>query len=156
VNKEFREWFVAERARALAVVLLTRRDDLVVKDTKEENSLDYTVDIKTGDGAGNRPFGVYVAGTMSPTTLDGATKQLQPVVRQVQSLGPFHFPVCVFFFTVKDDQAHYAWAYEPVIAGKGEPRLTAHAAAPCQKLGDDSLEEIVFSVKRWYERSSLP
>jgi hypothetical protein len=151
MNREFREWFVAERARALAMVLLTRRDDLLVKDTKEESALDYTVYIKTGEGVGNRPFGVRVAATMSPTTLDEANKQLRPVLGQVQADGPFHFPVCVFYFTVKNDQGYYAWAYEPVVTQEGEPRLPAPAKAPCFELNNESLEKIVSAAKRWYE-----
>jgi hypothetical protein len=115
MNAEFKEWFVMERARALAIVTLTRRDDLHVKETKEENGLDYTVRIKTGGNAGDRPFGVYLGAGMTPVTLEGADKQVKPVLGKVRSIGPFHFPVCVFYFRVKEDQDYYCWAYEPVV-----------------------------------------
>src|SRR3712207_920324 len=107
MDKEFKQWFVAERARALAFVLLTRRDDLVVKETREENGLDYTVSIKTAGDVGQRPFGVYLAAGVTPVALDSARDQLKPAVGRVRSLGPFHFPVCVFYFTVKNDQGYY-------------------------------------------------
>ncbi len=150
MNAEFKERFVTERARALAIVLLTRRDDLLVQET-EENGLDYTVRIKSADNVGDRPFGVYMGASMSPVTLEGANKQLKPVMGKVQSIGPFHFPVCVFYFTVKDDQGYYAWAYEPVVTAEGQPRLTAHAEAHCHKLSNESLQDIVSAVKRWYD-----
>src|SRR2546425_473449 len=108
MNREFQEWFVAERARALAMVVLTRRDDLVVKESKEENALDYTVYLKTEEDVGIRPFGVFLAATMSPVTLDVANQKLKTAMAKVQSIGPFQFPVCVFYFTVKDDQGYYA------------------------------------------------
>jgi hypothetical protein len=57
----------------------------------------------------------------------------------------------VFYFTVKDDQGYYAWAYEPVVTEGGQPRLKAPAKAPCHKLGNESLEEIVSALKRWYD-----
>jgi hypothetical protein len=150
MNREFLEWFVSERAKALAMVLLTRRDDLVVKETKEENGLDYTVYI-TGDNVVNRPFGVCMTATMAPVTLDEANKQLKPAMEKVRSIGPSHFPVCVFYFTVKDDQGYYAWAYEPVVTAGGEPRLRENATAHCRKLSNESLEEIVTRVKTWYD-----
>ncbi|HEY7426217.1 MAG TPA: hypothetical protein VH682_18445 [Gemmataceae bacterium] len=151
MNREFREWFVTERARALAVVLLTRRDDLILTETREENGLDYTVYIRTEYKGGNRPFGLCLSATMTPTTLVGANQLLKPMLEKVRSIGPFHFPVCVFHFTVKDDQAYYAWAYEPVITEEKEPKLSVDPKAQCWKLGNESLEEIVSLVKRWYD-----
>ncbi|HYT87944.1 MAG TPA: hypothetical protein VEL76_04435 [Gemmataceae bacterium] len=151
MNREFKDWFVTERAKALAVVLLTRRDDLAVKETQEENGLDYTVRIMTGHNGGDRPFGVYMGASMASVTLEEANKQLKPVMGKVQSIGPFHFPVCVFYFTVKDDQGYYAWAYEPLVTAEGQLRLTAHAEAHCNKLRNESLEDIISAVMRWYD-----
>ena len=151
MNGDFVKWFVAERGRALAMVLLTRRDDLVVKETREENALDLTVCIKTREDARNRSFGVYLEAAMTPVLPDVADKQLKPVLRKVQSIGPFRFPVCVFYFTVKDDQGYYAWAYEPVVTAQGQPGLRAHQRAHCRKLNNESLEEIVAAVQRWYD-----
>ncbi|MCI0461187.1 MAG: hypothetical protein L0Z62_29925 [Gemmataceae bacterium] len=151
MNAEMKKWFIAERGKALALVLLTRRDDLLVKETKEENGLDYTVHIKTPDNLGDQPFGVYVASGMTPVTLDGASKQLQPVMEKVQSIGRFAFPVCVFYFTVKDDEGYHAWAYEPFVTPEGTLKLLLPAEARCRKLNNESLAEIVSAVQRWYE-----
>lgn len=151
MNREFREWFIAERARALATILLTRRDDLVVKDAPEETALDFTVHLKTEAGLGNRPFGVFVAAAMNPATRKDVGKLLQPVLEQVRTRGPFQFPVCVFYFTVKDNQGYHAWAYEPVVTAEGQPRLSTRALADGRPLGNESLEEIVAAVQRWYD-----
>ncbi len=151
MDRDFKDWFVAERGRALAVVFLTRREDLEVRESKEENGLDYTAYSKSGARIGKRPFGVSVAATMTPVTPDVAAKQLKRAVARVHSVGPFQFPVCVFYFTVKDDQGYYTWAYAPVVTGQGQPRLEAQAQVPCHPLGDDSLEEIISAVDRWYD-----
>jgi hypothetical protein len=151
MDKEFNKRLIADRALALAFVLLTRRDDLDVKETKEGNDLDYTVDIKTAEDVGKRPFGVYVAATMSPVTLEAANKQLKTELAGLQTVGPFPFPVCVFFFTVKDDQGYYAWASEPVVTEAGQPRLRGRTEADCRRLGNEALEEIVSAVSRWYD-----
>ena len=54
---KFKEWFVAECAKALAMLLLTRRDDLTVQETKAESGLDYQVHIRSEAGAGARYSG---------------------------------------------------------------------------------------------------
>jgi hypothetical protein len=109
------------------------------------------VRIKTPDNVGDLPFGVYLGASMAPVTLEGANEHLKPVMGKVRSIGPFHFPVCVFYFTVKDDQGYYAWAYEPVVTAEGQLRLTARAEAHGNKLSNESLEDIVSAVKRWYD-----
>jgi hypothetical protein len=151
MNKEFREWFVTERARALAMVLLTRRDDLVVTEAREETGLDYTVRIKTAGNTGNRPFGVSLTAAMTPVEPDVANRQLTDAVKRLQAVGPFHFPVCMFFFTVKDDQGYWAWGYEPVVTGEGQPRLPVRATVHGRKLNIGSLEDIVSAVTAWYD-----
>jgi hypothetical protein len=88
---------------------------------------------------------------MTPVTLDVANKQLKPAMAGFQAIGPFHFPVCVFYFTVKDDQGYYAWAYEPVVTDEGQPRLKVRPEAHCRKLGNEGLEEIISAVRKWYD-----
>jgi len=151
MDTELKKWFVAERAKALAMVLLTRRNDLVVTETKEESGLDLTVHVRTGEDRSTRPFGVYLTATMNPVTIETTNSQLKPVMAKVQSRGPFHYPVCVFYFMVKEDQGYYTWAAEPVVTDNGQPRLKLHADADCNRLDNESLEEIVCDVNRWYD-----
>lgn len=147
---DFKTWFVAERAKALALVLLTRRDDLIIKQTKEETGLDFTVSIRSEDEPGLRPFGVLMRATMTPVTVEQANAQLKPTMGSAESLGPFQYPVCVFYFTVKEDQGFYTWAYEPVITEGGDPKLKAHHDAHCAELNDETLAGIITSVNAWY------
>jgi hypothetical protein len=151
MDRDFKEWFVAERARALALMLLTRRSDLVVEETKESSGLDYTVYVRDEESPGKRPFGVLMRATMSPVTREQANRQLKPTMASFQSIGPFNYPVCVLYFIVKDERGYYTWAAEPVITAEGQPRLQTHAEAHCAPLDDESLGEIVLAVREWYD-----
>jgi len=146
---QFKEWFVAERAKALAMILLTRREDLDVKETKGDNGLDYIVGIRAQEG-GPRQFGVLLRATMSPVMSEQANAQLEPTMGGMKALGPFGFPVSVFFFTVKDEKGYYTWGHEPIVVD-GQAKLRARSEADCRKLDDAALEEIVALVKEWYD-----
>jgi len=52
------ERFIAERVRALAVVYLTRRDDLIVTEETADIGIDLWVTLNLEDKDGHRKFGV--------------------------------------------------------------------------------------------------
>jgi hypothetical protein len=146
----FKDFFVADRARALAQVLLTRREDLFVRETKKESGLDYTVEIRKPGERGPRVFGIYMRATMSPVTTEQANNQLKPSMGTFQS-GPSSFPVCVFYFTVKDDKGYFAWVFEPVVESLGSPKLKPHTDAQCRELNDKTLDEAIGIMNKWYD-----
>jgi hypothetical protein len=148
---EFKKQFVGERAKALTTVLLTRREDLLIEETKSENGLDYTVQIRSGDFSGQRPFGILLRATMTPVTIKQANQQLVPTMRSIKSIGTFHFPICVFYFTVKDDTGYYTWGVDPVVTKQQTPKLLYRSMPECKYLTDDSLDEIIDAVNVWYD-----
>jgi hypothetical protein len=143
-------WFIEERAKALAFVLLTRRDDLIVTETKEKTGLDFLVNIRRENDQGERRFGILLRATMTPVTIETANSQLKLTMRGVERLGPFNYPVCVFYFTVKDNQGYFTWAYEPIVNQEGF-KLKYHKEAHCTKLDDQVLDGLVSSVNTWYD-----
>lgn len=145
---DFKTWFVAERAKALAGMWLTRRDDLEVRATKAEAGLEYVVRIKSDDHEEHRQFGIVIKATMSVVSIDQANAQLRPTIGQFTSANS-SFPVCVFFLMVKDDKGYFTWELEPVIR-EGQPKLQANTRADCRVLNDGSIESIVAQVKSWY------
>ena len=100
-----KEWFVAERAKALAMVLLTRRDDLVIADAPADADIDYLVSVVREGNPAKMVFGIELRATMAPVTAEHANKVLKPTVEWFQRLGQFPYPVCLFYFTVRDEQA---------------------------------------------------
>ncbi len=151
MSEEKQEWFVAERARVLAMVHLTRRDDLVVAKAGPGVGLEFLVSIaRENGGPSARQFGVFLRGTKSPATEAHLDKVLRPAMQAFSRIGQFPYPVCLFHFSMDDDQGHYTWVAEPTVADEG-PRLLMHDAPHFRKLDRAALDEIVGKVDRWYD-----
>ncbi|MBO0697400.1 MAG: hypothetical protein J2P46_03335, partial [Zavarzinella sp.] len=97
MTDEAKELFLADRVRALAAVVLTRRDDLTVAETKQGTGLDLHVYIDREDKPMRLAFGVLLRGVAAPMTADQANKVLGPTLGQFQGLRKFTYPVCLFF-----------------------------------------------------------
>jgi hypothetical protein len=151
VSEEKQEWFVAKRARALAMVHLTRRDDLAVANAPQGVGLQFLVSLG-GDNRepSVRQFGVFLRGTKAVITEAQLDKLLRPAIQSFLRLGPFPYPVCLFHFTMDDDQGYYSWVAEPAVTDDG-PRLLMHEAPHSRKLDAAALDEILEQVDRWYD-----
>ncbi|HYT91462.1 MAG TPA: hypothetical protein VEL76_22300 [Gemmataceae bacterium] len=151
MSEETQEWFVAERTRALALVHLTRRADLVVRNAAEGIGLQFTVFItREKDPQSVRQFGVFLRGTKSAVTEAQLDKMLRPAMKSFLRSGQFPYPVCLFHFSMDDDQGYSTWVAEPAVTEAG-PRLLMHEVPHCRKLDTAALDEIVAQVDRWYD-----
>ena len=150
-EKEQQEWFIEERTRALAMVALTRRDDLVVANAGQGSGLQFIVCLVKDNGEpAVRQFGVFLRGTKSPATEADLDRLLRPTLRSFLRQGRFPYPVCLFHFTMDDDQGFFTWVAEPAVGEEG-PRLLLHDVPHCRKLDRTALDEIVELVDRWYD-----
>ena len=143
--------FIAERVRALAVVYLTRRGDLIVTEEGTDVGVDLWVTLNLEDKEGHRKFGVELKGVWTAVTADHANKVLYPSMQRILRYGPFPFPVVLFFFTMENNEGWYTWASEPVISSKGGFELVQHGEASCRPLDSEAIDEIVDTVDRWYD-----
>jgi len=143
--------FIAERVRALAVVYLTRRGDLIVTDEAADVGVDLWVTLNLEDKEGHRKFGVELRGVLKAGTADHANKRLYSSMQKMLRYGPFPFPVVVFFFTMENNKGWYTWASEPVVSSNGQFGLVQHAEASCRPLDSGAIDEIVETVDRWYD-----
>ena len=80
MTTESKEQFLAERVRALATVVLTRRGDLTFLDTRKNIGLDLHVHIEREDKAG-RGSGVFPAGRGREWGTNPESKRAPVVVR---------------------------------------------------------------------------
>jgi hypothetical protein len=145
------DWFIAERARTLALLHLTRRKDLVITEAGRDVGLEFVVLITKEEGeASLRQFGVFLRGTKSAATEAHLNKLLHPTMAEIVRAGQFPYPVCLFYFTVDDDQGYYTWVAEPIVREEF-PVLVMHSEPHCRKLDRSALDEIVDTVDRWYE-----
>ena len=89
---------------------------------------------------------------MSSVTIEQANAQLQPTMAGLAG-GEVYFPVCVFYFTVKEDKGYCTWGHEPVVE-KGQARLRTRTEADCHPLDDKALAAVVSCVNAWYDALS--
>jgi hypothetical protein len=150
MTNDAKESFLAERVRALATVLLTRRGDLTLVETKKDTGLDFHVHIEREEKPMRLVFGVLLRGVHSPVTPAEANAILVPTVAQFRGMRKFTYPVCLFFFTMQQEQAFFSWLAEPVVNG-GAPKLVHHNQANCVPLTNDLLDRVVEQVVAWYD-----
>lgn len=142
---------IDERARALATILLTRRENMTVREVDEDLGLDLIATIHHDDRPGLRQFGVQLKGALASLAADRANAALGPILRRMQARGPFPFPVALFFYTMKNGEAWYTWASEPVVSGEGGFELRSQEEASCLPLDDDAVDEIISRIDAWYD-----
>ncbi len=142
---------IEKRSRALAMMLLTRREEFLIEEVKDDIGLDYLVRFHTEGKEGLREFGVALRGASTAGTKDHADKALRPAVREIKRYGPFLRPVCLFFFTMENDLAWYTWVAEPIQAENGKPLLRSCDEPDCRQLNKRTLKEIIERVDAWYD-----
>ncbi len=141
---------LADRVRAMATVVLTRRDDLMIAETKRGTGLDLQVVIDRDDKPMRLAFGVLLRGISSTATAPRANGALGPTMGHFQGLRKFTYPVCLFFFTMQEDQEFFCWLAEPVMTPDG-PKLVHHDKAACVEFTRELLDQIVERVIEWYD-----
>ncbi len=151
MTDDLKEQFLAERARALATVILTRRGDLTVTETKQGTGLDLHVYIEREDKPMRLMLGVLLRATVAPVTADQANQVLGPTVSQFRRMGKFTYPVCLLYFTMRDEQAFFSWLAEPVVTEDGAPRLVHRKKADCVALTDEVVGQVVDRIVAWYD-----
>jgi hypothetical protein len=150
VTNEAKKQFVAEQVRALATIILTRRGDLTIVETKKDTGLDFHVTIEREDKPMRLVFGVLLRGVPSPVTAGQANKVLGPTMGQFRGMRKFTYPVCLFFFSIRDERAFFSWLAEPTVS-HGTPKLVHHDKAHCVPLTDELLGNVVEQIIAWYD-----
>jgi hypothetical protein len=150
MTDEARERLLADQVRALATVVLTRRGDLTIVETKRDTGLDFHVYIEREDKPMRLVFGVLLRGVPSPLTPDQANQVLGPTMGQFQGMRKFTYPVCLLFFTLRDEHAYFSWLAEPVVTDE-MPKLVHHQKAKCVPLTDDLLAQVIEQIVTWYD-----
>jgi hypothetical protein len=150
VTDESKAQLIGERSRALATIILTRRSDLTIVDTKKDTGLDFHVYIDREDKPMRLSFGILLRGVPSPVTPEQANKILGPTMGQFRGMRKFTYPVCLFLFTMRDEEGFFSWLAEPVVTG-GAPKLVHHDQVNCVELTDDLLSQVVEQVVGWYD-----
>jgi hypothetical protein len=162
-------WFVAERAEALAVVYLTRRDDvevIPVSPAASHPGYDLLIQLRQGDPATRPSFGIIVKGTRSQRHSNRGTRPASfPIAYKAGELAPNTIPVCLFVFTVDDELGYYRWLQQPRITNE-QATLRNNLPSADQRsdqpdriilntavapLDNQAIEQMIAQVAQWYE-----
>ena len=92
MTSETNERYIGGQVRSRANVILTRRDDLRVVETKDQTGLDMHVYVDREDKPMRLVFGVLLRGVPSPTTADQANKVLGPDDGVLSGAEEVHLP----------------------------------------------------------------
>jgi hypothetical protein len=146
-------WYIWQRSEALAIMYLTRRDDLIVSRQKKEQGLDFLVTLLRNGSYSGRLFGVQIKATVSTPKLvqRDDSVEIKLNLDPLQSLTELPFPVCLFFFTLENDQGYYKWILEPVLEGQNNSKLFFNNTNNFKKLTDDGIGYLISAVNSWYE-----
>jgi len=150
MTEEARERLITEQLRALATVVLTRRDDLSIVDTRRDTGVDLHVTIEREDKPMRLVFGILLRSVPAPIAPDQANKILKPTMGQFQGLRKFTYPLCLFLFSLREPQALCSWLAEPTV-NDGVPILVHHDHAECMLLTTEWLNEFVERIVDWYD-----
>ncbi len=138
----------------MALVLLTSRDDLTVTDVGDDSGIDLLVSIRKDKIRAIEQFGVILKGTIREANSPSkASRELDTLMSESSRIEPITIPICVFFFSMVNDAGYYAWLYEPTNI-KGIDKLRRHSQLDCKRLDEESLDEIVKVVNRYFESLS--
>lgn len=144
------EYFIGERAEHLAMVYLTRSQDLVVERMKADYGLDMLVTILRDKLPTGRVFGVQIKGR------DRAFKGTQEASLAVPQkernyFQDLPFPVCILFFTMEDDKGYYKWLKYP---GGSSKSLHPLEQDQWHLLDEYQVGQILEEVNAWYDEKS--
>jgi hypothetical protein len=148
--KESRERLLSDQLGAAATVILTRRDDLKLAAATKDTGADLHVYIMREDKPMRLVFGVLLRGKSAALSTGDANKVLKPTVGQFQGMRKFTYPVCVFLFSTREQQAFFSWLAEPVV-NDGAPKLVHHEKANAVPLTNELLELVIEQIVAWYD-----
>jgi len=150
IKEQKRTRLIEKRARALALMVLTRREDLLIEEVTDDIGLDLIIRFHTEGKDGLREFGVQVRGTGTSATKSEADAVLRTSLQELKRYGPFLRPSCLFLFAMANDSGWYTWVAEP-IAEDGQALLRRCADPDCRPLDKRGLNEIVDAGDEWYD-----
>jgi len=148
-------WYLESRAESLALMYLTRYPDLRIEKSPRDYGLDFLVTVPKGRGYTGRIFGIQTKGAVSARQTSKSAVAL-PVEFARKELAASHdmpFPVCLFFFTMENDQGYYKWVKEPDLTASGAPKLIINKSTELKKLTNRELDTIISKLKTWYDKN---
>lgn len=142
--------YLDQRLRALAIIHLTRRKDLVVTENDLDTGVDLFVYITRPGEPNRRTFGVMLRGTTDPVAGTQEASALLNAMHIERKGSQVMMPVCVFLFSMQDDQGYYDWQAEPLLED-GKAQLPLKTGFQARHLTPRALDSLIDDVNHWYD-----
>jgi hypothetical protein len=148
-------WYLGERAEQLAIVYLSRRNDLVVlRNTGPYYGWDLLVSLTKGGEYTGRMFGVAVKALRSHQQVHGistGSEEVRIAINKHSVPEDIPFPLCIFAFIMENDEGYYKWVKKPVYGPDNKSQLILNPTSIFKKLDATAIDNIVQEVNQWYE-----
>lgn len=136
------------RAVQLAIVHLTRRDDVAVIQEPQDYGVDLLVSLQEDGRNVGRLLAVQVKAVRSTMSLSRVGHDSGPADA---SFSAFRFPLCLFVFSMEDDQGYWRWLRRPVSDASANRRLTTEQDETLHRLTDQTIDQILNAIRDWYD-----
>jgi hypothetical protein len=142
-------WFIEERAIAFASLLLTDRNEVIIRNhTGSEQSIDLLVEVLKDGKPTLRFFGVQLAGYLDlPDNLNAEERALAHLPGNALEGS---LPVCVFAIGVRKPEGTYRWVVDPVVED-GRALLHQDREPNWQVLDEAGVARLIAQVIAWYD-----
>jgi hypothetical protein len=140
--------FFEMRAKQLAIVYLTRRSDVkVTQELQSSGGPDLTVSLQEDGRDVGRLLAIEVKAVASG-------KQVSTLLlgdAQVKAYSSYRFPICLFTFTMDDDQGYWRWIRRPVSNDSENRRLITEQNTALHLLTTEAMAALFDDVRAWYD-----
>ena len=144
---------VGRRSELLANVVLTRRLNINVHSFgKSDDAPDLICTIHPDPEEkirGFLPFGVFVWGTAKELASEQEATRFARSQRAKIRKEAFLIPVIVLLFSMKKDEAYFAWLVEPC---KDSTKLMHSTDLDFTLFDGKQLDRMISRIKKWYQR----
>jgi hypothetical protein len=147
-------WYLTERAEQLAIVYLSRRDELVIsRQRRADYGVDFLVSLTEAGAYTGRVFGVQVKALTAYQQAEHVAAARDEITVDLQGEAipaELPFPFCLFVFVMEDDAGYYTWIKKPAYGFDNRPRLILSSPKSLKRLDNEAIAQIVKEVAQWY------
>jgi hypothetical protein len=142
-------WFFEERAYAFAKLVLTKRQDVIVRaQAGGDMAVDLLVEVLKKGKSTLRFFGVQIVAFLDLP--DGQTADRRVLSRIPGDHLEAEFPICAVAIGVRKPEGVYRWVVEPTVED-GRALLHRDAAADWRTLDETGTARLIAQVNAYYD-----
>jgi len=146
-----------QRALHLAIVHLSRRDDLSIEQPKDDYGVDLLVTVNQDGKITGRLFGVIVKASRSLSVrASGEENQFKIQTNLPRILEELPFPLALFVFNMADDKGYFRWLLAPIRTQERPAGLPLNQANTFTKILPSTIDNAIAQVNQWYEMRMHP